>query len=111
MLYRVLEHGLLLSFGGSRLRVGKELSIPIPTLVVDYVGDYADFPEVTPENYVEFFTDPPVYFEFTTDGIDTHYSLERLRRKYYDPAGMEWTKDIDDNTFLSEEFPWLNEKN
>lgn len=106
LLYNTPE-GLLLSFGGSRLRVAKELDREIPAIVVDYVGDYNDCPIVTPENYAVFFVDPPVYFEFTDEGVDTHYSLERMRREHYDPAGMEWTKELDDTEFLSDEFPWL----
>lgn len=110
VLYRVHEFGLLLSFGGSRLRVAKELDITVPAIVVDYVGDYADCEEVTPDNWPTFFRDVPVHFEFTDNGIDTHYSLERMRREHYDPAGMEWTKDHEgDKEFLAEEFPWLSD--
>ena len=101
--------GLLLSFGGSRLRVAKELDILVPAIVVDYSGEYSGFPEVTPDNYREFFKDPPVLFEFTSYGVDTHYSLERLRRDAYDPAGMAWTEGLDDVAFLKKEFPWLSE--
>lgn len=107
-LYNTPE-GLLLSFGGSRLRVAKELGINIPAIVVDYVGTMGECEVVTMDNYEEFYRDIPVYFEWTSYGIDTHYSLERARREYYDPAGMEWTKDHEGSTeFLDEEFPWLN---
>ena len=107
LLYSTPE-GLLLSFGGSRLRVAKELDIEIPAIVVDYTGAFAGYPRVTMDNYAEFFRDVPVYFEFTDIGVDTHYSLERARREYYDPAGMEWTKDVEDTDFLDEEFPWVS---
>lgn len=99
--------GLLLSFGGSRLRVAKELDKKIPAIVVDYTGIYALFREVTEHNWPSFFTDVPVLFEFTDYGIDTHYSLERNRREFYDKAGIRWTKGLDDTDFLDEEFEWL----
>lgn len=109
VLYNVREHGLLLSFGGSRLRVAKELNCWVPAIIVDYNGDYADKEEVTPDNWPTFFRDVPVHFEFNDVGVDTHYSLERNRREFYDPAGMEWVKDHEgDTTFLDEEFPWLS---
>lgn len=107
LLYNTPE-GLLLAFGGSRLRVAKELDKKIPAIVVDYAGCYAACPEVRPDNYKEFFTDVPVLFWFTEHGVDTHYSLERNRRDCYDEAGMEWTKAVDDVEFLEEEFPWLS---
>jgi len=109
VLYRVTDFGLLLGFGGSRLRVAKQLDTFVPAIIVDYVGDYADCEEVTRDNWPTFFRDIPVYFEFTDTGVDTHYSLERNRREFYDPAGMEWAKDAEDNEFLKEEFPWLSE--
>lgn len=109
VLYRVHEYGLLLSFGGSRLRVAKELDKIVPAVIVDYVGDYTDCEEVTPDNYGAFFRDVPVYFVFDDVGVDTHYSLERNRREFYDPAGMEWTKDHEgDKDFLAEEFSWIS---
>lgn len=107
VLYNVQSYGLLLSFGGSRLRVAKELDKPIPAIIVDYTGEYCGYQEVTPSNSWTFFRDPPKLFEFTEDGVDTHYSLERLRRDKYDSAGMEWTKGLKDKEFLAEEFPWL----
>ena len=97
--------GTLLSFGGSRLRTAKRLDVGIPAIVVDYVGDFADCEEVTPDNWQDFFRDVPVYFEFTDIGVDTHYSLERARREWYDPAGMEWADP--DAEFIREEFEWL----
>ena len=103
------DQGLLLSFGGSRLRVAKRLGIKIPAIVVWY-GDELNCwstDTVTPDNYHIFFTDVPELFEFTDYGIDTHYSLERNRREFYDPKGMAWTEQADDTTFLSKEFPWI----
>lgn len=110
LLYNTPE-GLLLSFGGSRLRVAKELDKIIPAIVVDYVGDMTwHVSDVTPENFGRFFTDVPLLFEFTDVGIETHYSLERMRRDKYDPEGMAWTEEGDvDTAFLGEEFPWLDE--
>ena len=108
VLYNTPE-GLLLSFGGSRLRVAKELGYNIPAIVVDYTGWYAWCSRVTPENCRSFFMDEPALFEFTETGVETHYSLERARRDAYDPAGMAWTKDVEDTRFLNEEFEWLND--
>ena len=105
LLYNTPE-GLLLYFGGSRLRVAKRLGITVPAIIVDYVGDYALCPEVTPDNWQRFFTDVPQCFDFFDGGIDTHYSLERMRRDSYDPAGFAWTSE--DAEFIKEEFSWLN---
>lgn len=99
--------GLLLSFGGSRLRVAKELNKEIPAIVVDYTETYKTCESVTFDNYHQFFRDEPVLFKFTDIGVDTHYSLERNRRRYYDEAGMAWTDKLDDVEFIAEEFPWL----
>lgn len=106
VVYRVGGESLL-SFGGSRLRIAKRLDRHIPAIVIDYGGDFGHAPEVTPDNYGEFFTDVPELFEFTDIGVVTHYSLERNRRETYDPAGMEWTKCLDNDNFVDEEFPWL----
>jgi hypothetical protein len=111
LLYNTPE-GLLLSFGGSRLRVAKDLRMDVPAIIVDYV-DLAESEftfnsdPVTPGNYFKFFRDEPVLFKFTDIGVDTHYALERNRRRYYDPAGMAWTEGIEDDDFVAEEFPWL----
>ena len=107
LLYATPE-GLLLSFGGSRLKVARELDKFIPAIVVDYTGGYVRSPEVLPSNFRDYFRDVPIHFEFTDYGIDTHYSLERNRREWYDPAGMAWVQDHTGNKdFLAEEFPWL----
>ena len=103
------RQGLLLSFGGSRLRVARRLGIQVPAIVVDYQCSVVpkDGFEVTPDNYAIYFTDVPELFEFTSYGIDTHYSLERNRREHYDPAGMDWTRQAESTAFLKTEFPWL----
>lgn len=102
------NEGLLLSFGGSRLRVAQKLGILVPSIVVDYNGLFVHDVRVDKSNWQEFFTDVPELFDFTDVGIDTHYSLERMRREFYDPAGMEWTHvDGVDTSFLDKEFPWL----
>lgn len=106
LLYSTPE-GLLLSFGGSRLRVAKELDREVPAIIVDYTGEYGHCKVVKDDNYDAFFKDPPALFEFTDYGLDTHYSLERSRRIDYDPAGMRWTEGLTDTNFLTEEFPWL----
>jgi hypothetical protein len=106
LLYQTRE-GLLLGFGGSRLRVAKKLDILVPAIIVDYTDRFRLDEEVTPDNWEKFFQDIPALFVFTDIGIDTHYSLERNRREWYDPAGMAWVPE--DNDFLDEEFPWLHE--
>ncbi len=108
LLYNTPE-GLLLSFGGSRLRVAKALGKEIPAIIVDYVGTYSKSERVLPSHWMPYFQDVPVLFKFTDIGIETHYNLERNRRKYYDPEGMAWTAKLDDTEFLNEEFPWLSE--
>lgn len=108
LLYNCPEHGLLLAFGGSRLRVAKEIDKALPCIIVDYAGDYDGYDLVAPYNWREFFHDVPELFEFTETGVDTHYSLERGRREHYDPAGMAWVDDHPGCTeFLHKEFPWL----
>ena len=103
-----LPEGLFLSFGCSRLRVAQELGLPeIPALVVDYTGEFADAEEVTQANWQGFFRDPPRHFEFTSDGIDTHYSLERNRRAAYDAAGFAWCGGVEAE-FIKDEFGWIN---
>ena len=106
LLYNTPE-GILLAFGGSRLRVARKLDKPIPAIVVDYTcHDYALWEEVTPDNWQKFFKDVPLHFEFTDVGVETHYSLERNRRHTYDPKGMEWAEGEE---FIAEEFSWLSE--
>ena len=104
-----LPSGLYLSFGGSRLYTAQRLNLMIPCLVVDYTGEFSLFDEVHGRNWAEFFTDVPVYFEFTDDGIDTHYSLERNRRNDYDAGGMAWAEHLAERDFVEREFPWLTE--
>ena len=100
-----LEEGDFLSFGGSRLAAAIVIKMKtVPAIVNDYCGRYEDSPEVTLDNYKEFFTDIPEYFEITDMGADTHYSLERNRRDTYDPAGMRWAEGED---FVATEFSWI----
>ena len=107
LLYNTPE-GLLLSFGGGRLQAAKNLDKRIRAIVVDYTDDYALFEEVDEDNWQEFFMDIPAIFEFTEVGIDHHYALERGRTEWYDPAGIEWTKNERDDSFLYDESPWLD---
>lgn len=108
LLYNTTDEGLLLAFGGSRLRVAKELLRPVPAIVVDYSLTYDRYDEVDEDNWQSYFVDEPELFTFTDVGVETHYSLERNRREHYDPAGMKWTEDYDgDKQFIKEEFPWL----
>lgn len=107
ILVYLTPEGWLLQFGGSRLRVAKRLDIKIPAIVVDYV-DRFEGPEVNESNWTEFFMDIPPIFEFTDYGIDTHYNLERARRDNYAKEGFNWVLDIDDRSFIDEEFPWVD---
>jgi len=102
-----LAEGDFLGFGGSRLRAVRSLGLErIPALVNDHVGRYQQAEAVSEENWEKFFTDIPEYLEFTPDGVDTHYSIERNRRHHYDPAGLEWAKGEE---FIATEFSWLAE--
>jgi hypothetical protein len=104
-----LPEGLFLSFGCSRLRVAQELGIEIPTIIMDYTGEYYEHTEVQPDNWENFFTDVPKWHEFNSDGFEYHYSLERNRRNSYDEGGFTWTKeDYVDDDFIETEFPWIN---
>ena len=101
-----LPEGTLLTFGGSRVRACIEAGVEsIPAIVNDHTGDFDDSPLVTPENYSEFFTDVPRDVEFTADGFDYHYNLERARRINHDPAGLAWVEG--DPDWITREFPWL----
>lgn len=104
-----LPEGLFLTFGGSRLRACLKLGIPtIPAIVNDYTERYSAWPTVTPDNWAQFFTDPPRAFEFGEHGADYHYNLERARRHDHDPAGIAWLEDRD-QSFIKREFPWLTQ--
>ena len=97
--------GVYVSFGGSRVLAGRDLGLDtIPCIVNDYAQRFIDAPRVTEENFTSWFTDPPAWYEITDVGADYHYSIERNRRDFYDPAGMEWAGDAD---FISKEFSWL----
>ncbi len=106
LVYKTVD-GLHLSFGGGRLMACQELDTLIPAIVVDYTDSLSNYEEVTPENWQEQFTDVPKYFEFDDVGILTHYGLERSRNDDFDPAGIKWTEDLDDDGWLTEESPWL----
>jgi len=102
-----LPEGIFLTFGGSRVKACLQVGIArIPAIINDYTGDFKWSPEVTPDNWTSFFTDPPKEFEFGDDGADYHYNLERARRHLHDPAGFEWVKEGND-AFISKEFSWL----
>ena len=104
VLYSTME-GCFVSFGGSRVEAARAAGLTsVPALVNDYTERFTNGLPVTPENVESFFTDVPEYIEFTSTGIDTHYSIERNRRDRYDPAGFEWAGDA---AFIAEEFPWI----
>jgi uncharacterized ParB-like nuclease family protein len=88
-----LESGDYLGFGGSRLNAARDAGLErIPALINDHCNRYRYLREITPENWQDVFTDIPRYFEFTEDGVDYHYSLEKNRRMHFDPAGIVWRK-------------------
>lgn len=102
------KQGLHLSFGGGRLLAAQNLDMLIPAIVVDYTGELSNYEEVTQDNWQEYFVDVPAHFTWTEYGIDTHYGLERGRSEdWFDPAGVAWVEDLDDDSFLIEESPWL----
>ena len=98
--------GLYVAFGGSRVIAGRKAGkITIPAIINDYTGEFDHLPEVTIENFTDWFTDPPVWYVIDDLGADYHYSIERNRRDQYDSAGMNWVAD--DAAWLTDEFPWL----
>ena len=102
-----LPEGVLLTFGGSRLKAAREVGLlDIPAIINDYTGEFNNAPEVTPDTWRSFFTDPPKEFEFGPHGVDYHYNLERARRHAHDPAGFAWLNGGEPQ-FIREEFPWL----
>jgi hypothetical protein len=104
-----LPEGLFLTFGGSRLKACLALGIRrIPAIINDYTERYSELPEVTPDNWEGFFTDPPREFEFGEYGADYHYNLERARRHDHDEAGFAWL-DGEQPAFIAREFPWVLE--
>lgn len=107
LVYRGSE-GYFLGFGGGRLQAAIELGLHmIPCIIVDYTGEQAGT-EITPDNWADFFEDPPKHFVFTDYGIDTHYGLERGRRDEIDEAGLAWAS-ADDMQILLRESPWLED--
>jgi hypothetical protein len=98
--------GLYLSFGGSRVQAAKDSGIEFCKAIInDYTGEWADYEEVTEDNWESFFTDVPDYHEFGEHGFDYHYSLERNRRHTHDPKGLAWAEDVFSE--FAHEFPWV----
>ena len=98
--------GMFLTFGGSRVRAALEAGLDvIPAIINDYTGTFAHALSVTPDNYQTYFTDVPRDVEFTEQGFDYHYNLERARIQNLDPAGLAWAPK--DANWISKEFPWL----
>lgn len=106
----VLPEGIFLTFGGSRVRAAEKAGLKeIPAIINDYTATYKDYPEVTEENFKEFFLDPPKSYRFGQHGFDYHYNLERARRQNHDPSGFAWLGD-EEPEWINKEFPWLMEK-
>ena len=102
------ETGNWLSFGGSRVDVGREVGMErVPAIVNDYCGRFDNCEEVTEENFKSFFTDIPRWHVIDELGVDYHYAIERKRRAEYDPAGHAWCTGKE--PFLEIEFPWIGE--
>jgi hypothetical protein len=102
------DNGNHLAFGGSRVHCGRDVGLGcIPAIVNDYCGRFESSPEVTLENFTDWFTDKPQWFVIDEYGADYHYALERKRRMEYDPAGFDWAKE--DAAFLAIDFPWIGE--
>ena len=105
-----LPEGVLLTFGGSRLKACREAGITeIPAIINDHTGTYDMSPEVTEHTLSDFFQDPPRDYEFGVDGFDYHYNLERARRHDHDAAGFAWLEGHTPE-FIAKEFPWVLEK-
>lgn len=101
-----LPEGIFLTFGGSRLRACKAVGRQwIPAIINDYTGDFASESLVRPDNWQQFFKDPPREFEFGQYGADYHYNLERARRDKHDEAGFAWVQD--EPNWMKQEFPWV----
>lgn len=88
-----VDEGLLIQYGCSRLRVAKELGIPIKVIVMDFTGRYADCPEVTETNYESYFLDVPRQFSILADRIEHSYFIARRDKGPSDPAGYAWLGD------------------
>ena len=88
----VCTDGLLLKFGNSRLQHAIHLDIPLPAIVCDHLGRYDDRPEVTMENYHEFFTDVPIRFEIKEKVVIHSYGISPFSEGY-DPAGLAWLNE------------------
>lgn len=103
-----LDTGIYLTFGGSRVRAATDCGMEeVPAIINDYTGAFDQYPEVTPDNYKEFFKDPPKDVEFGEHGFDYHYNLERARRHDHDPNGFAWVTGTPQ--FIIQEFPWVLE--
>lgn len=100
--------GVYLTFGGSRVRAAKEAGLEtIPAIVNDAGEDFLGNELVTPDNWRTYFKDVPRSAEFTEDGFDYHYNLERARRVNHDKAGFAWL-DGDEPDWIAKEFPWIS---
>jgi hypothetical protein len=100
------DNGNHLAFGGSRVHAGRDVGLRcIPAIVNDYCGRFEEAPEVTEENFCDFFTDPPKFYTVDEYGADYHYALERKRRAEYDDAGFAWADE--DSLFIDIDFPWV----
>lgn len=107
-----LPEGIFLTFGGSRLLACRATGRKwCPAIINDYTGDFKDGHEVRPDNWQEFFKDPPREVEFGEFGFDYHYNLERARREHHDPAGFAWVEGAEDEKaspgWMKQEFPWV----
>ena len=102
------DGGLLLKFGNSRLQIARDLDITLPAIVVDHQERYSDRPEVTNENFAEFFTDVPRIFEITDEGtmVNHSYNLANRNQTDYDAAGLEWLGE--DETGAISEFSQID---
>lgn len=101
--------GVFLTFGGSRVRAAKRAKLSsVPAIINDYTGEFRENSRVTEENWESYFTDVPSTHEFTEDGFDYHYNLERARRHNHDPAGFAWLEG-DKPSWIKKEFPWLDQ--
>lgn len=102
-----VDQYLCVYFGGSRVRVCQHMDLDtIPAIITDYSGRWSAHPEVTPDNYEQFFTDVPAVFQFNNEGVETTYNLEKRNRHKWDNASFDWLEG-EEPDWLKEDFAWL----
>jgi hypothetical protein len=73
--------------GGSRLWVAQKYNIPVPCIINDRTGKYADYPELfKKEDILKYYKDPPEYINFSYKGVTcTKIKHSHLDNEFVDP--------------------------